>query len=73
MQKFFHTQNLTFLNEHCGKFNKPNQSVKFPEDMFEIMDYLKKAKTEFTLAKAIYKFGLMEYKTKNGVVIYRNY
>ena len=41
--------------------------------MFEIMYYLKKAKTDFTLAKAIYKFGLMEYKTKNGVVIYKNY
>ena len=41
--------------------------------MFEIMEYLKKANTDFTLAKAIYKFGLMEYKSKNGVVIYRNY
>ncbi len=72
-KRYFHTQNLNCRNVYCGKFNKANKSDKFPEDMFEIMEYLKKANTDFTLAKAIYKFGLMEYKSKNGVVIYRNY
>lgn len=72
-KRYFHTQNLNCRNVYCGKFNKPNESDKFPENVFEMIEYLKKADTDFTLQKAVYKFGLHEHKKKNGVVIYRNY
>ena len=72
-KRYFHTQNLSCRNVYCGKFKKVNETDKFPEDMFEIMEYLKNTKTDFTLAKAIYKFNLREYKKKNGIVVYRNY
>lgn len=71
-KRYFHTQNLNCRNVYCGKF-KQVKDEKFPENMFEIIEYLKKADTDFTLKKAIYKFGLTEYKKKNGVVIFRNY
>ena len=72
-KRYFHTQNLSCRNTYCGKFDKANPTDKFPEDMFSMIEYLKQAKTDFTLAKAIFKYNLKEYKRKNNVVIYRNY
>jgi len=72
-KRYFHTRNLDCRNVYCGKFNKPTDGDKFPENMFEIIEYMKKAQTEFTLPKAIFKYKLTEYKKKNGIIIYRNY